>query len=68
MKLLIFHYEMTLAKIIKRLIEESIRKDISIEYWSKRKKKTLLHYLDTKTKQMYIKKIYISSRWKMANI
>ena len=68
MKLLIFHYEMTLAKIIKKLIEESIRKDISIEYWSKRKKKTLLHYFDTKTKQMYIKEIYISSWWKMANI
>ena len=28
-------------------------KDISIEYWS--------NYFDTKTKQMYIKKIYISS-------
>ena len=50
MKLLTFHYEMTLAKIIKKLIEESIRKDISIEYWSKRKKKTLLHYFDTKNK------------------
>ena len=33
-----------------------ICKDISIEYWSKRKKKTLLHYFDTKTKQMYIYK------------
>ena len=39
MKLLTFHYEMTLAKLIKKLIEESIRKDISIEYWSKRKKR-----------------------------
>ena len=25
-----------------------------------RKKETLFHYFDTKTKQMYIKKIYIS--------
>ena len=41
---------MTLAKIIK-LGESSICKE---------KKKTLLRYFDTKTKQIYIKKIYIS--------
>ena len=39
----------------------SICKDVSTEYWSKRKKKTLLHYSDNKTRQMYIGKIYISS-------
>ena len=36
-------------------------KENSIEYWSERKKKTLFHYFDTKTKTMYIKQIYISS-------
>ena len=59
MKLLITHYEMTLVKIIK--INRSVYMyNISIEYWSKRKK-TLLHYFDIKTKQIYMKKIYISS-------
>ena len=67
MKLLIaIRYEMTLAKIIK--IETSICKDNSIQYWSKRKKKTLLHYFDTKTKQIYIKKYIPVARLKMANI
>ena len=37
--LIIIHYEMTLAKIIK--IETSICKGNSIEYWNKRKKR---HY------------------------
>ena len=40
-------------------MEALICKDISIEYWSKRKK-TLLHYFDIKTKPMY-KKMCISS-------
>ena len=41
---------MTLSKIIKILREASICKE----------KKTLLRYFDTKIKQMYIKKVYIS--------
>ena len=68
MKLLIIHYEMTLAKIrkINRSVNERIYFNRILE---KKKKKTLLHYFDTKTKQMYTKKICISvARWKMPNI
>ena len=58
MKLLIIPYEMMLVKITE--INRSVKiADISIEYWSK--KKTLLYYFESETKQMYIKMIYISS-------
>ena len=54
---------MTLARIIK--INRSC-KDISIEYWSKRKKKKRFNYFDIKTKQMYKKTSVV--RRKMTNI